>query len=97
MDDGRMAVDPQDEAPIDDDVIIWHLEDRDGLDTYRLTKGPTMLGEFTGRSIGATVFQTAVEHAEPGRLVWLNDDLGFRRLKLWRSGSEPEDPDLKGF
>jgi hypothetical protein len=89
--------DLQGESPFDDDVVIWHLEDRDGLDTYRVTKGPTIIGEFTGRSIAATVFQTAVEHAQPGRLVWLNDDLGFRRLTLWRSGSEPKERDLKDF
>ena len=92
-----MSDDLQGESPTDADVIIWHLEDRDGLDTYRVTKGPTMIGEFTGRSIAATVFQTAVEHAQPGRLVWLKDNLGFRRLKPWRSESELNDRDLEGF
>ena len=66
--------------PDDDDVIIWQLDERDGLDVYRVTKGEKVLGEFTGRSIGSVAFQTAVEHAEPGRAVWLRDDLWFRRL-----------------
>jgi hypothetical protein len=77
---------PKDELPDDDDVIIWHLEDMAGLDAYRVTKGSTVLGEFTGRSIGSTVFQAAVEHTEPGRAVWLKDDRQFRRLNptpLW--------------
>lgn len=43
-----------DESPTDDDVIIWHLDEREGLDTYRITKGPTVIGEFTGRSISTT-------------------------------------------
>ena len=47
-----MAEDPESDLPDDDDVIIWHLPDRDGLDVYRVTKGRTVLGEFTGRSIG---------------------------------------------
>lgn len=68
------------DRPDDDDVIIWHLEDRDDLDVYRVTKGSTVLGEFTGRSIGSSVFRMAVEHAQPGRAVWLRDDLPFRRL-----------------
>lgn len=68
------------ELPDDDDVIIWHLPDRDGLDVYRVTKGSVVLGEFTGRSIGTTVFQTAAQHAEPNRAVWLKDDRPFRRL-----------------
>jgi hypothetical protein len=72
--------DLESELPDDDDVIIWHLQDRDDLDVYRVTKGPTVLGEFTGRSIGSAVFQVAVEHAEPGRAVWLKDELRFRRL-----------------
>ena len=50
--------------PDDDDVIIWQLDERDGLDVYRVTKGDTVLGEFTGRSIGSAVFQRAVEHVE---------------------------------
>ena len=66
-----MAEDPESQLPDDDDVIIWHLPDRDDLDVYRVTKGPTVLGEFTGRSIGSTVFEAAVEHAQPGRAVWL--------------------------
>jgi len=72
--------DPESEQPAVDDVIIWHLEDRDDLDVYRVTKGSTVLGEFTGRSIGSAVFHAAVEHTEPGRAVWLKDDLRFRRL-----------------
>jgi hypothetical protein len=76
----EMVEDPERELPDDDDVIIWHLEERDGLDVYRVTKGETVLGEFTGRSIGATVFQKAVERAEPGRAVWLKDERRFRRL-----------------
>ena len=76
----EMVEDLERELPDDDDVIIWHLEERDGLDVYRVTKGEATLGEFTGRSIGATVFQKAVEHAEPGRAVWLKDERRFRRL-----------------
>jgi hypothetical protein len=68
------------DLPADDDVIIWHLPDRDELDVYRVTKGGVILGEFTGRSIGPTVFQAAVQHSEPGRAVWLKDDRPFRRL-----------------
>ena len=68
------------EQPDEHDVVIWHLADRDDLDVYRVTKGSTLLGEFTGRSIGATVFRAAVQHAEPGRAVWLKDDRPFRRL-----------------
>jgi hypothetical protein len=75
-----MAEDPEIELPDEDDVIIWQLQDRDGLDVYRVTKGSTILGEFTGRSIGSTVFQAALEHAEPGRAVWLKDERRFRRL-----------------
>ena len=66
--------------PSSDDVVIWHLEDRDGLDAYRVTKGSRVLCEFTGRSIGSTVFQAAFKHTEPGRAVWLKDERGFRRL-----------------
>jgi hypothetical protein len=80
-----MSEDPESELPDDDDVVIWHLQDRDDLDAYRVTKGSTVLGEFTGRSIGSTVFQAAVEHAEPGRAVWLKDERRFRRLN-------PKDP-----
>jgi len=75
-----MAEDPDVELPDENDVIIWQLQDRDGLDVYRVTKGSTILGEFTGRSIGSTVFQAALEHAEPGRAVWLKDERRFRRL-----------------
>jgi hypothetical protein len=66
--------------PDDDDVIIWQLDERDGLDVYRVTKGDKVLGEFTGRSIGSVVFQRAVDHLESGRVVWLRDDRWFRRL-----------------
>ena len=76
-----MGEDPQSELPGDDDVIIWQLEERDGLDVYRVTKGASIIGEFTGRSIGSSVFQKANEHAEPGRGVWLKDALSLRRLK----------------
>jgi hypothetical protein len=83
--------DPDSEVPADDDVIIWHLEDVDELDVYRVTKGATVVGEFTGRSVGSTVFQAAVEHAEPGRAVWLKDDLRFRRLNPRARPNEPSD------
>lgn len=76
-----MVEDLERDLPDDDDVIIWHLPERDGLDVYRVTKGATIVGEFTGRSIGSSVFQTAVERAEPGRVVWLKDELSCRRLK----------------
>jgi hypothetical protein len=72
--------DLESELPDDNDVIIWHLQDQDEMDRYRVTKGTTVLGEFTGRSIGSAVFQAAVEHAEPGRAVWLKDERRFRRL-----------------
>ena len=75
-----MSEDPESELPDNDDVIIWHLQDREDLDVYRVTKGSTVLGEFTGRSIGSAVFRTAVEHSEPGRAVWLKDERRFRRL-----------------
>jgi hypothetical protein len=81
-----VSEDPETELPADDDVIIWHLRDRDSLDVYRVTKGSTVLGEFTGRSIGPVVFQTAVAHAESGRAVWLKDERRFRRL------NDPTDP-----
>jgi hypothetical protein len=75
-----VSEDPETELPDDEDVIIWHLQDRDDLDVYRVTKGSTVLGEFTGRSIGSAVFHAAVEHTEPGRAVWLKDERPFRRL-----------------
>ena len=75
-----MSEDPESELPDNDDVIIWHLQDREGLDVYRVTKGSTLLGEFTGRSIGSVVFRAAVEHSEPGHAVWLKDERRFRRL-----------------
>ncbi|MEP6917957.1 MAG: hypothetical protein ABJC89_20085 [Acidobacteriota bacterium] len=71
---------PEGELPDEDDVVIWQLPDRNGLDAYRVTKGSQELGEFTGRSIGSTVFHAAVAHAEPGRAVWLHDQRGVRRL-----------------
>ena len=71
---------PASEQPVDDDVVIWHLPDRDGLDVYRVTKGARVIGEFTGRSVGPGVLQAAIEQAEPGRAVWLNDERGFRRV-----------------
>jgi hypothetical protein len=76
-----MAEAPNRGVPDDADVIIWHVQERDGLDVYRVTKGATVLGEFTGRSIGSTVFQAATAHAEPGRDVWLSDEVSCRRLK----------------
>jgi hypothetical protein len=76
----RVSGDLESELPDDDDVVIWHLLNRDDLDAYRVTKGSTVLGEFTGRSVGSAVFQAAIEHAEPGRAVWLKDERGFRRL-----------------
>ena len=75
-----MSEDLESELPGDDDVVIWHLLDQDDLDAYRVTKGSTVLGEFTGRSIGSAVFHAALEHAEPGRAVWLKDERRFRRL-----------------
>jgi hypothetical protein len=72
----------QDDVPDDYDVVIWHLQERDALDVYRVTKGLIVLGEFTGRSVSASVFQVAVRHTEPGRVVWLKDELGLRRLNL---------------
>ena len=75
-----MLPEGRENLPDDDDVIIWQLEERNGLDVYRLTRGNTVIGEFTGRSIGTVVLQTAVAHAEPGGVVWLRDDLWFRRL-----------------
>ncbi len=69
------------ELPDDGDVIIWHLGERNDMDVYRVTKGTTIVGEFTGRSIGSSVLHAAVEHVEPGRAVWLKDELSVRRLK----------------
>lgn len=68
------------DEPDTNDVIIWYLEERDGLDVYRVTKGTVTVGEFTGRSIGSSVFQAAFEHADTGLAVWLKDERGFRRL-----------------
>ena len=68
------------ELPSTTDVVIWHLEERDGLDVYRVTKGTVTVGEFTGRSIGSSVFHAALEHADTGLAVWLKDERGFRRL-----------------
>ena len=66
--------------PDDNDVVIWYVEERDGLDVYRVTKGTSVIGEYTGRSTGASVFRVAVQHTDPGRCVWLKDEQGFRRL-----------------
>jgi hypothetical protein len=68
------------DQPDDEDVVITYVGERDGLDVYRVTKGPTVIGEYSGRSISSTVFRVAVEHAVPGRAVWLKDDLRLRRL-----------------
>ena len=54
-----MVEHPESELPAGDDVIIWHLQERDGLDVYRLTKGPTTIGEFTGRIIVVRVSGSA--------------------------------------
>ena len=75
------------ELPDNDDVVIWHLQEQNGLDVYRVTKGLTVLDNFTGRSIGSSVFQAALEHIEPGHSVWLKDEMGFRRL----NAPEPAD------
>jgi hypothetical protein len=69
-----------DELPDESDVIIWYVAERDGLDVYRVTKGTLVIGEYTGRSIGSTVFQAALKHTDPGRSVWLKDERQFRRL-----------------
>jgi hypothetical protein len=61
-------------------MIMWHLPEHGELDVYRITRGSTLPGEYTGRSIGWAVFHAAVEHAEPARAVWLKDDRPFRRL-----------------
>lgn len=37
--------DPASEQPGDDDVVIWHLPERDDLDVYRVTKGSRVIGE----------------------------------------------------
>ena len=68
------------DGPDDDDIVIWYVEQRDDLDVYRVTKGSNVIGEFTGRSIGSSVFKVAVEHAGSGRAVWLKDELRLRRL-----------------
>ena len=55
---------------------IWR-----NLDGYSVaTACQAILGEFTGRSISALVFQNAVDHATPGRAVWLKDERPFRSL-----------------
>jgi hypothetical protein len=73
-------VDGSASEPDDDDVVIWHLPEHDDLDVYRVTKGARVIGEFTGRSIGARVFRAAIEQAESGRTVWLKTEEGMRRL-----------------
>ena len=42
-----MTTSDEADLPDDDDVVIWHVEERDGLDVYRVTKGPTVIGEYT--------------------------------------------------
>lgn len=83
---------PDTHTPDEHDVIIWQLEERDGLDVYRVTKGSTVIGEFTGRSIGSSVFQAALEHVERGRAVWLKDDRPFRRLNPQVPEKPSEEP-----
>jgi hypothetical protein len=85
-----MIRDAQPDRPDEDDIIIWHVEDS-VTDVYRITKGAAVLGEFTGRSIGSTVFHEAAKHVEPGRAVWLKDDLSVRRLNPPES-TGPNDP-----
>ena len=75
-----MSEDSTNDSPTANDVVIWYLEERDGLDVYRVTKAAVTVGEFTGRSIGSSVFQAAFEHADTGLAVWLKDERGFRRL-----------------
>ena len=75
-----MSDDSANDLPNANDVVIWYLEERDGLDVYRVTKGTVTVGEFTGRSIGSSVFQAACKHADTGLTVWLKDERGFRRL-----------------
>ena len=70
----------QDDLPDENDVIIWYVEEREGLDVYRVTKGTVVMGEYTGRSIGSAVYRAAVEHTDLGRSVWLKDERQFRRL-----------------
>lgn len=76
----RMPEATDEDLPDENDVIIWYVEERDGLDVYRVTKGRVVIGEYTGRSIGSLVFQAAVGHTDPGRSVWLKDERPFRRL-----------------
>ena len=68
------------DVPDDNDVVITYMDERDGLDVYRVTKGPTVIGEFIGLGIGSSVLHIAVEHAEPGRSVWVKDEDGVRRV-----------------
>ena len=82
-----MSDDYTNDLPDATDVVIWYLEERDGLDVYRVTKGTVTVGEFTGRSIGSAVFQAAFDHADSGRAVWLKDERGFRRLN-WGDQSD---------
>lgn len=70
--------------PDESDVIIWYVDERDGLDVYRVTQGSVVLGEYTGRSIGSLVFRAAFEHTRPGRSVWLKDERRFRRVNSAR-------------
>jgi hypothetical protein len=73
-------------GPAAADVVIWPVQDHE-VDVYRLVRGTTVIGEFTGRSIGSRVFSEAVKHSGPGRAVWLKDELSVRRL------NEPERTD----
>ena len=68
------------DRPDASDIVICQLDERDGLDVYRLVRGDTVLGEFTGRGIGAVVLRAAAGHTRPGRSIWLRDELGVRRL-----------------
>jgi hypothetical protein len=70
----------EDDLPDENDVIIWYVEERDGFDVYRVTKGTVVVGQYTGQSTGSSVFRAVVKHTDPGRSVWLKDERGFRRL-----------------
>jgi hypothetical protein len=77
----------ENDLPDENDVIIWYVEERDGFDVYRVTKGAAVIGEYTGRSMGSSVFRAALEHTDPGRPVWLKDERPFRRLNM--AGDQP--------
>jgi len=59
-----MSENPLSDGPDDADVLIWNVQDHD-VDVYRVLRGTTVRGEFSGRSIGSTVFGEAVKHSEP--------------------------------